>query len=97
MAKELKKIVDGNVVALEAGQSLQGKLMKVEESRLYKGSYAVTLDTAEGSKTVFVSNIVVDKLEKAGITTGREVKIEFLGLKKNQKGTAEYKNYEVYA
>jgi len=90
-----KELESGDVIKLEAGEQVNGKFVLLEESRTYKDSYALTLETPQGQKVLFVSNIVKDLLQKNGITPGQEIAVMFKGMRKNKAGTAEYKDYSV--
>jgi hypothetical protein len=98
--KKLKKLTSGNVFKFEkAGDSVSGKLVGYEESKMFPNSYAVKIkNPANNDNTiVFVSEIVISKLKDANIQPGQDVMIEFLGMVKSEKSGMEYKNYDVYA
>ena len=95
---ELRQLTSGEFFKFEtAGDFFEGKLLKVEQSKLYKDSWAVSLETKEGVKTAYVSNIVIDLFEKNSVTTGKVVRIMFNGLKKTKDGSRKYKDYSVFA
>ena len=95
---ELRQLTSGEFYKFEtAGDFIEGKLLKVEQSKQYKDSWSVSLETKEGVKTAYVSNIVIDLFEKNSVTTGKVVRIMFNGLKKTKDGSRKYKDYSVFA
>lgn len=85
-----------NVVKLEKGEVLIGRLVSVEPSNSFEGSYAITVENEEnGLQMLFVSNIVVDLITKHSIAKDDLVAIKYLGLVQNKAKTREYKDYEV--
>ena len=92
--KEWKEVQNSTVIKLEDGKRLEGKLIRLEESKQYPNSWAVTLEKDDETKTVFVNSICKDKL--TGVSLGTEVAILNVGLKKNQDGTREYRDWAVF-
>lgn len=54
-----------------------------------------TLKTAQGPVAVWGSAVLDDKMDQ--VPTGTEVKIEFLGKKKTEDGSTEYKDFSLQA
>jgi hypothetical protein len=97
---KLKKITSGVVFKFEkAGDSISGKFISYEESKMFPSSYIVKIRNPanEENNILFVSEIVISKLKDANIQPGQDIMIEFLGLVKSEKSGMEYKNYDVYA
>lgn len=87
----------GDVVKLEKkGDSVEGKFASIEESRQFKDSYAIRVETKDGLKVIFASKIVRDLLEANNVEAGRRIKIVFNGKKMNEAKTREYNDYELY-
>ncbi len=86
----------GEVIKLAEGEHLTGKFVSIEESTMYKESYAVTLDTEKGQEVTFVSAIVKDMLNKNSVNVGDNIRILYKGMKKTKDGSREYKDYSVF-
>lgn len=94
---EWKKVEDADVVKFDdEGQSVEGKYLGVKESGMYKDSYAVSLEVEGKQKVVFGSTVLTDKIASSGINKGQMIRIIYKGKRKNQAGTHEYKDYEVW-
>lgn len=77
------------------GDSIVGVLLGYEESKMYAGSYAISLRVDDEISVIFTNNIVVDMIKKNNLI-GRDVKIVFNGKKKTQDGSKEYNDFEVF-
>jgi len=86
----------GDVVKLEAGDRIEGKFIELEQSKLYPDSYALKVETLDGIKVVFVSTIVKGLLESNSIMKNQEIAVLYKGLKKNEAGTRDYKDYSLF-
>lgn len=98
-AKEMKgykKAEGGNVVKLEKeGDKVAGILLGWEESKMYQGSYAVSIKTDKEIVIVFTSEIPVDMFKKNNLT-GKDIVLVYDGKVKTKDGKFEYKNYSVF-
>lgn len=93
---EYKEASMGDVVKLEkAGEFIEGRYTSIEESRKFKGSYAMRIETAKGLKTVFVSNIVKGLIDANQVESGRQVKLVYKGKVMNEAKTYEYNDYSL--
>lgn len=86
----------GNVVTLQDGEDLTGIFKGLEESASYKDSWAFHVQVNDEIKTLFGNKILKDLFEKNDIKINQEVRILYTGKKKNEKGTFEYKTYELF-
>jgi len=94
---EFKKEVSlGDVVKLEPSQDLVGSFINIEQSTQYEDSWALRMRVDDKTIVTFVSKIVRDLIEAAGLTSGQRMKLLFVGMKKNQLGTREYKDYKLF-
>jgi len=76
-------------------ETIEGKLLSVEESKRFKeGGRIYHLECADGSNVVVFGTTVLDD-RMSYIKSGDFCKIIFKGLKKNAKGQ-DTKLYEVY-
>lgn len=95
--KEMKEATSGDVVKFEnEGDSIEGTFLGYEESRQYKGSYAVSFKEGDKSKVVFVSGIVVDLIKRNSIEIGQHIRIVFQGKKKTSDGKRDYNDYKLF-
>lgn len=93
---EWKEASMGDVVKFEkSGESIEGTYSSIEESRKFKGSYALRIETREGLKTVFVSNIVKSLLDANRVSAGDQIKLVFKGKVWNEAKTYEYNDYSL--
>lgn len=92
-----KKADTSSVMKLEKeGDSIQGVLMSYEESKMYKGSYALAFRLADGKiETIFTNEIPVQAI-RAHDLIGREVKLIFKGMTETKDGKFKYKDYEIF-
>ena len=90
-----KEATSGDVVKLKEGERIEGKLVTIEPSTQYPESFCLKLDTKDGLKVTFVSNIVKDLIESNSIMKGQDMAVLFKGLKKSEKSGREYKDYSV--
>lgn len=98
MKNDWEKVEDSDIFKFEKeGDVIEGQFLQISESSLYKDSYVVEIATEkDGVKACFVSNIVADKIVKASISSGDEIKILFSGKQKNKAGTFTYKLFDVF-
>lgn len=94
--KQYKKAEGGNVVKLEkVGDKVAGVLLGWEESKMYAGSYAVSIKTEEDITVVFTSEIPIQMFKKNNLT-GKDIVLQYDGLKKTKDEKFEYKDYSVF-
>lgn len=95
MAIEYSKISPGIFKPTQAGESIEGKLLSVEESKKFKeGGKIYHLETADGGNViVFGTTVLSDRMSFVNI--GEQIKIVYMGVKKNTKGQ-DTKIFEVY-
>lgn len=94
--KQYIQATSGDVVKLEAGQSISGIFVVIEPSKMYKDSFALKLRQADRLKTIFVSSIVADLISGNSIMSGQDIKLTFKGKVKAQNGKFEYNDYELF-
>jgi len=92
---EWKEAKNGEVVKLDENESLQGKFISLERSKLYNDSFAFSVENEQGIVSTFVNNIVVELVERNNIVKGQLVKLTYLGMKENESRTRSYKNYQL--
>lgn len=78
---------------LKVGDSVEGKVLLIQEARNDKSSRTATLELKDGSKIAVWLSTVIDGAFKAGVREGDTVRITYNG--KKQGKTAEYNDYEV--
>lgn len=91
----MKELTQGNVVKLEAGEHLEGLFLSVEQSEMYKDSYALKVKDGDEVKVTFVNNIVKDLLESNGVKPMTKIRVLYKGMVKNKEGSRSYKDYSV--
>ena len=94
--KEYIQATSGDVVKLEAGQSISGVFVVIEPSKMYKDSFALKLRQGDRLKTIFVSSIVAELISGNSIMTGQDIKLTYKGKVKAQNGKFEYNDYELF-
>lgn len=77
------------------GDMVKGKIMLINESKIHKGSYAMTLDNAGAKFVIFISEIVKNKLDSNGIVVGNTVKLTFKGTIKSKSTGRDINDIEV--
>lgn len=82
-------------VELAKGEQIVGKLVKVEPSNLYDGSFCITIENDNGLQILFTNNIPVDIIAEHKIAKDDLIAITYTGDKLNVKGENSYKMYEV--
>lgn len=97
--EKMQEAKSGDLVKLEKkGDSISGVLLSVEESKMYKGTYLLKIKNPADnmSKSVFVSNIVYDKILSNQIEPGNQIMIEYQGEVVSKKSGRSYKDYKVF-
>jgi len=92
---EWKAATHGEIIKLEAGQSLEGIYAGIDQSKEYADSWCFKIEKDGKTTGTFVNNIVKELIETNNIMNGQEVRLTFKGLKENEKGTRSYKDYEL--
>lgn len=92
---EWKEATTSEVVKLEPGDRIEGKYVSLEKSALYPDSYALVIETNDGSVTTFVNEVARNLIEHNNIQPDTEIALIFVGMKKNLAGNREYKNYQL--
>jgi hypothetical protein len=95
MAIEYTKINPGVFKPTKEGESIEGKLLSIEDSKKFKeGGKIYHLETADGGQiVVFGTTVLSDRMSFVNI--GEQIKIIYMGVKKNAKGQ-DTKIFEVY-
>ena len=94
---KFEKVEDGELFKFEnKGDEFIGQFASIEESKKFPDSFLVKVRDGENMKAVFVNKIVADKIFTAQVQLGHMIKIVFLGKKKNEQGTREYNNFDVF-
>lgn len=95
--EKMKEATSGEVIKLEKeGDSIEGIYNGYEESKQFKGSYAVKISVDGKPNVVFVSGIVVDLIETNSIKIGMKIKIQYTGKQKSSKSGMDYNTYKVF-
>jgi len=95
MAIEFTKINPGVFKPTKEGESVEGKLLSIEESKKFKeGGKVYHLESAEGGQVIVFGTTVLDD-RMSYIPIGTICKIVYMGIKKNTKGQ-DTKIFEVY-
>lgn len=79
----------------EEGDSIEGTLEKVESDVGANKSKMYTIKLADESLAKVWGSFVLDT-RMLKIETGKQVKIEYTGLKNSKKSGRDYKTFEVY-
>ncbi|MGH3629672.1 MAG: hypothetical protein ACRDRL_19825, partial [Sciscionella sp.] len=80
-----------------AGQTLEGEIVKVDRDREsdYGPQDVYSFKTDDGVVLVGAQSVLKDKLDTAGAKVGALGGIRFNGLRKTKDGKREYKDYSV--
>lgn len=94
---EWKEVTDGEVIKLEPNEAVEGEYQSCKPSAKFSDGFALRIKALNGNVCVFVNNIVADKILLARISVGDRIRLEYLGMKKNEAGTREYKDYKLFS
>lgn len=79
---------------LKVGDSVEGKVVLINEARDPKSSRTAVIEQADGKRVAVWLSTVIDGAFRAGIAEGDTVRVSYNGKQTSKKGT-EYNDYTV--